>query len=121
MSNENENYTNQQDLGISKVHGPDSSWARSRPVVLTPSEARLKLSSSFVTVRNTSPDQRHVVIDRNLQGHELQPGEVKQNVEMTNNDIDYFHGRRKFGHPVIIEGKPRFEEETKSAPVGQRK
>jgi|ERR1035437_2255850 hypothetical protein len=112
-----------QDLVVSKPHEGDKQWLRAQPIQLVASRERLALSSSTVTVRNTSPNQRHIIIDRNLQGHELAPGQSKK-IEMVNTDVDYFHNRRQFGHPVIVEGIPRFEEAAKSTQQsnqGQRK
>jgi hypothetical protein len=75
--------------------------------------------SQWVRVRNTSPAQTHIVIDRYKGGHTLAPGEACT-IEMTVQAIEYFRqqrnpdrffadGRRKPLHPILIEDVPPLE------------
>jgi hypothetical protein len=75
-----------------------------------PSSERLKAPHQLVRVQNTSPVQTHIVIDRQQNGHELRPGEIKE-VDMLVDDIAslrelarpnrgfYTHGHL-FGRPL---------------------
>jgi hypothetical protein len=109
----------EQDTGVSEARKGDKNWARERPVVMIPTQERLALPHSVVTIRNTSPDQKHIVIDRHHHGHELFPGQSKRDVEMLNSDVEYFLGRHKRGHPVVIEGAELRQQEDKSSVVGE--
>ena len=51
----------EQDLGVSRPHGGDRQWARSRPIAIIPTKERLDLPSQTVSVKNTSPNQKHNV------------------------------------------------------------
>lgn len=83
---------------------PDVNWAR--PDMPRASAERLKAPSSHVRVFNSSPDQVHIVQDRYLTGHELQPGQSLP-MELLNEDISYFIKQRQ-PHPVarIVDGRP---------------
>lgn len=83
---------------------PDINWAR--PDMPRASAERLKAPSSHVRVFNSSPDQVHIVQDRYLTGHELQPGQSLP-MELLNEDITYFIKQRQ-PHSVarIVDGKP---------------
>jgi hypothetical protein len=76
---------------------------------------------SRVTIFNSSEVQTHIVIDRHSQPHTLQPGQRKNDVELTNEQIAYFQeqrrpdrfypttdpnkpGKPKPLHPIVIEG-----------------
>jgi hypothetical protein len=63
--------------------------------VIQVTRERLEAPSQRVTVMNTSPIQKHIVIDRFMNGHELRPGEKKE-VEMLVDEIAAF---RELGRP----------------------
>jgi hypothetical protein len=63
--------------------------------VILMSRERFEAPSQRVTVMNTSPIQTHVVIDRFMNGHELQPGEKKE-IEML---VDEIAALRELGRP----------------------
>lgn len=81
--------------------------------------ARLAESSQRVIVRNTHPEQVHVIIDRHLQGQRLEPGEARE-MELLVRDIEFYRHNRtqRWGlndkglrelkpvHPVVIEDVP---------------
>ena len=108
MSDENE--------PLDTARQPDRQWATSAPIPMVASADRMKLSSSLVTIENTSPNQVHVVIDRFMVGHELQPGQREPDVDMVDDEIAYFvrqakpdrfdrtTGRKLNPHPVRIHG-----------------
>jgi hypothetical protein len=89
-----------QDLGVAKPAVPDQNWARTQPMFIAPSKERLDRKHQLVSIKNTSDvtvtasgrpsPQKHIVIDRYNQGHELEPGEVKHNIDMLADDIEYF-------------------------------
>lgn len=97
MTDDNEN---KQDLGIAKRALPDQNWARTQPMFIAPSKDRLGRDHQRVSIKNTSDDtvtatgrpqpQKHIVIDRFNQGHELEPGETKHDIDMLSDDIEYF-------------------------------
>lgn len=114
-----------QDLGIQKPAMPDQNWARTQPMFIAPTKDRLDRKHQLVSVKNTSDvtvtasgkpvPQKHIVIDRYNQGHELEPGETKHNIDMLVDDIEYFirertpnrvnhMNRPKPSHPVQIIG-----------------
>ena len=76
---------------------------------------RAGLPFSRVTVYNSSQVQTHIITDRYSRQHELRPGERKHDVELPNEDIEYFQrerrpdryfpsGEPKPQHPIVIEG-----------------
>lgn len=83
-----------QDLHISEVHRPDANWARMQPVQIQASKERIDAAHQLVTVRNTHRMQKHVVIDRHMVGHELEPGQEKKDVDMLVSEIEYFLRQR---------------------------
>jgi hypothetical protein len=126
-----------QDLHESRPHAPDKNWARMQPIQITPSAERLNADHQLVNVKNVSDvqvlpggrpavPQIHIVIDRHMVGHELRPGEKKNDIDMLTADIEYFlreraanrydqFGRAKPLHPIVIEGfkpidAPRVDE-----------
>ena len=98
-----------------------------RPPLFTPHSApmrmeagRERLSKPFsrVTLKNTGA-QTHVIIDRHQQGIELRGGDIKNDVEMLNEEIAHLQKQRAPGrlydpdgkglrerpqHPVVVEG-----------------
>lgn len=113
----------EQDLGIQKPAEPDQNWSRTQPMHIAPSKERLDRKHQLVSIRNTSDTtvtsigrpqpQRHIIIDRYNQGHELDPGETKHDIDMLVEDIEYFirqgqprveRGRQKPRHPIKIMG-----------------
>jgi hypothetical protein len=82
------------------------------PMRPEPSAARLKADHSLVTVKNTSPAQNHIVIDRFNVGHELRPGEQRE-MDMVNIEIESFLENRRPGRfypeidPLSPQGKPK--------------
>ena len=77
---------------------PDRSWARQQPIQMIPSAARLSKPYSVVDVTNKDlHGQKHVVIDRNMVGHELQPGQTLKDVEMLNVHIEHFQRQSRSG------------------------
>jgi hypothetical protein len=89
-----------------------------------PSAERMAELHQHVTVRNTSDrtpnaqglirPQVHIVLDRGMVGHTLQPGEAKE-LDLLVRDVRYFlrqrapdrrdhYGRPKPLHPIVIEG-----------------
>lgn len=128
----------QQDLGIQQQALPDQNWARTQPMMIAPSKDRLSRGHQLVSIKNTSDStvsiqgrpapQRHIIIDRFNQGHELEAGETKHNLDMLVDDIAYFlreripgrtnhMGRQKPLHPIQIigfdPGKTLHGEQTK--------
>lgn len=103
----------QQDLRLSVPRKLAPDWRARSQVTLTPSADRLSAAHSVVTIRNTSQVQRHVVIDRHMIGHELQPGQEKHGIEMLNSEIETFirerqpgrvdaYGNERPKHPIEI-------------------
>lgn len=113
------------DLGLSTPAVSDQQWARTQPMFIQATKQRIDLKHQVVSIQNTSDSvigpqgrivpQKHVVIDRFNQGHELAPGEIKHNIDMLADDIAYFvrerrpdrvnHlGQRKPIHPIKIIG-----------------
>lgn len=96
--------TEAQDLHIQQPSQPDMSWSRTQPLYVQPSKERLDRKHQIVQVKNTSDTlvtsrgfavpQKHIVIDRFNQGHELEPGQSKE-VDMLVDDIEYFIRERK--------------------------
>jgi hypothetical protein len=72
-------------------------------ITLEPTLARRAASHQRVRVRNTSPVQVHIVVDRNLVGHELQPGQVKE-LDMLVDEIEAFRALRLPGRGFITNG-----------------
>jgi hypothetical protein len=129
-----------QDLHPAQLAGPDRAWSRTQPIQLTPSKERLDAKHQLVTIRNASDveisatgrpkPQVHIVIDRHLVGHELQPGQSKHDIDMLVSEIEYFlreskdgrvdgMGRLKPKHPVKIVGyKP--EQVADDTPTNRR-
>jgi hypothetical protein len=95
----------EQDLGVQKPAVPDQNWARTQPMNIIPSQHRLSQPHQLVSIRNTSDTtvtaagrpqpQRHIVIDRYNQGHELEPGETKHDIDMLVSEIQHFMDNRK--------------------------
>ena len=84
----------QQQLDLALVKGPDLSspfYSSMRP---EPTAARLASSHTIVMVKNTSPNQNHIVIDRYNVGHELRPGERRE-MDMLDDEIMGFLENRK--------------------------
>jgi hypothetical protein len=106
----------QPDLGVSRLREPDLNW-RAKPIQMTASQERLDKPHQRVSIRNTHPLQTHIVIDRVMQGHEILPGQIKHDIDMLADDIDYFLrmrqprtdnlGRQLPLHPIVIEGIPQ--------------
>jgi hypothetical protein len=71
--------------------GRPTNWG----AVVLVSRERLEAPSQRVTVFNTSPNQTHFVIDRQMLGHELRSGEKKE-IEMLVDEIAAF---RELGRP----------------------
>ena len=122
-----------QDLHISEPAKPDQNWARSQPITVVASKDRLDQPHQTVTIKNTSDvtpglrgkivPQKHIVIDRHMTGHELDPGQSKADVEMLVTDIEYFLKQRapnrfdRLGnklplHPIEIVGFKPIERPT---------
>jgi len=108
----------QQDLGLAKLARPDRAWARTQPIQMTPSKERLDMPHQIVNVKNTSDTevsatgrpkpQVHIVIDRFMVGHELQPGQTLKDVDMLVHDIEYFNRERSSDrHDIFGYPKPR--------------
>lgn len=82
------------------------------PMRPEPSAERLRAHHTNVTVRNTSPLQNHIVIDRFNVGHELRPGEVRE-MDMVDTEIENFLENRRPGRfypeidPATPQGKPK--------------
>lgn len=104
-----------QDLSVAEARPPDQNWQRMQPIQITATRDRLDQPSQRVTIRNTSRAQKHIVIDRHMVGHELQPGQQIEDVEMLVSEIEYFLrersparrdalGRPKPIHPIEIVG-----------------
>lgn len=117
--------TETQDLHVAVPAQPDQNWARMQPMSIQPTPARLDKPHQIVSIKNTSDitpgprgiphPQKHIIIDRYNQGHELQPGETKHDIDMLAVDIEYFIrerqsgrrdqlGRAKPRHPIEIVG-----------------
>lgn len=84
----------QPDTESPRPHAGDRSWARQQPVHLIPSRSRLDAPHSVVSIRNTGAS-RHVVVDRHLTGHEINPGQTVPDIEMRDSDIEYFLRQRE--------------------------
>ena len=56
---------------------------------------RAALPFSRVTVYNSSEVQTHIIIDRYSRQHVLRPGDRKRDVELPNEDIEYFQRERR--------------------------
>jgi hypothetical protein len=83
-----------QDLHIAETSRPDQNWARMQPIEIKPSQERLDKPHQLVSIKNNSPDQLHIIIDRKMHGHELQPGQTKHDIDMLASEIEYFLGER---------------------------
>jgi hypothetical protein len=100
---------------IDRPHLPDTYWARMQPVTIMASQDRLDARHCLVTVKNSSDTelahngrvvpQLHVVIDRHMQGHELQPGQSKE-VDLLVEQIEYFLQQRRPGRMNMFNGRP---------------
>ena len=110
---------------IDRPHMPDSYWARMQPVTIIAGKERLDAKHCLVSVKNSSDTeiahngrvipQMHVVIDRHMQGHELQPGQSKE-IDLLVEQIEYFlqqrnprrmnpfSGRPHPLHPIVVAG-----------------
>ena len=115
----------QQDLGVSIPHPGDKLWARMRPIAVVATKERLDKEHQTVTVKNTSPNQKHIVLDRYMVGQLLDPGQEKS-IEMLVDDIAYFRHERTSGrldntgamlpkHPIVIDGVYDPDEPAKNA------
>ena len=73
----------------------------------------MELPHQVVNLKNTSPNQIHIVFNRAKQPIELRPGEERVGVEMLVEDIKFFRDLRRPGkldilgyprplHPVVI-------------------
>lgn len=101
-----------QDLHMAEAHQPDQNWGRAAPVQITPSKERLAAEHQHVTIKNTSPDQKHIVIDRFMVGHEFEPGQTRAGIDMLVSEVNFFMRERQprknqFGvpkpmHPIEI-------------------
>ena len=82
------------------------------PMRPEPTKDRLDAHHSRVTVKNTSPAQNHIVIDRFNVGHELRPGEARE-MDMVNTEIENFLEQRRPGRfypeidPLSPQGRPK--------------
>ena len=85
-------FPERQDLHESHPVGPDRAWPK--PDLPIPSEERLKAPAWWVNVSNTGDAQTHIILDRQLHGHEIGPGQT-MNLHLLDADIDYFIERRK--------------------------
>lgn len=83
-----------QDLHIAEARKPDQNWSRMQPIQITASKERLEAAHQTVTIRNTHRLQKHIVIDRHMVGHELDPGQEKKDVDMVVSEIEYFLRQR---------------------------
>jgi hypothetical protein len=70
---------------------------------LVATSARLKEESQRVTLRNTDRHQTHIMIDRFLIGHELQPGQQKE-IEMTVDEIAAHREKLRPNRGVYMSG-----------------
>lgn len=138
--------TQEQDMGVQAPAIPDQNWSRTQPMFIAPSKQRLDRGHQLVSVKNTSDvtvtaqgrpqPQKHIVIDRFNQGHELQPGETKKDIDMLVDDIKYFVGERRPNrlnhmgrpkpiHPLQIVGfdpdKTLYGEQTEPEPKHHQK
>ena len=110
---------------ISRPAQPDSFWARMQPVTIVPHPDRLNAKHQRVALKNTSDTelsfdgmvrpQLHIVIDRHMVGHEIQPGQTLPDIDMVALEIEGFLRQRKRGrfspsgreyplHPIMIIG-----------------
>jgi hypothetical protein len=64
-------------------------------MVMLADDRRLRSDHHTVTVRNTSHNQAHIIVDRHMNCHELRPGESKQ-VDMLDDEVAAF---RELGRP----------------------
>jgi hypothetical protein len=88
------NAEDKQDLHISEAHKPDANWARMQPIQIQASPERIAAAHQLVSIRNTHRMQKHVVIDRHMVGHELEPGQEKKDIDMLVSEIEYFLRQR---------------------------
>lgn len=114
-----------QESGIARPHEGDSSWSRTQPLFIQPSQERMDKPHQIVDIKNNSDVEignrgfavptRHVIVDRFNQGHEIAPGETKRGIDMLAEDIAYFLRERRPGrvdhmnrmkpkHPIEIVG-----------------
>jgi hypothetical protein len=114
----------EQEREINTIRGLDianAQWAA--PMRPEPTKERLDAPHQRVWVKNNSPNQNHIVIDRFNVGHELRPGERRE-MDMLNAEIANFQEHRRPGrffpeidpehpagkmkplHPIEIEGVP---------------
>jgi hypothetical protein len=119
----------EQEREINIIRGPSLLDAQYHaPMRPEPTKERLEAPHQRVWVKNTSPHQNHIVIDRFNVGHELRPGERRE-MDMINAEIANFQEHRRPGryfpeiqagdepkpkppHPIVIEGVPEPEEAT---------
>lgn len=102
-------------MRMDRPHLPDTYWARMQPVTIMASKDRLDAKHCLVAVKNSSDTevahngrvipQLHVVIDRHMQGHELQPGETKE-VDLLVEQIEYFLKQRLPNRINVFSGRP---------------
>ena len=108
------------------IRGPDKLNPQFHsPMRPEPTKERLDAEHQRVMVRNTSPNQNHIVVDRYNVGHELRPGERRE-MDMLNIEIANFQEQRRPDrfypeieqgdaprpkplHPILIEGIPEME------------
>jgi hypothetical protein len=64
-------------------------------MVMLPSKERLDASHHYTTVKNTSQNQVHIVMDRSMTCHDLMPGESKI-IDMIDHEVEAF---RELGRP----------------------
>jgi hypothetical protein len=71
-------------------------------IIIMDVEQRRLLLHQNVTVKNTDEKIKHMVVDRDNEGHLLEPGQSKM-LDLLLVDIKYFVGRAP-RHPIVIEG-----------------
>jgi len=89
----------QQDLHVAEPAKPDANWpAHRKPQFLQVPAGQLDKEHQLVMMRNTHNETTHIIIDRYMVGHELQPGQTKE-IDLLAEDIEYFQRRR---HPELV-------------------
>jgi len=127
----------EQEREINIIRGPDLQAQYHAPMRPEPSPERLAADHSRVMVKNTSPNQNHIVIDRFNVGHELRPGERRE-MDMLNDEIANFQEHRRPDryypeiqqgdtpkqkplHPILIEGVGDMVEEVRTRQEAQQR
>ena len=124
-----------QQQDIARPAPPDRNWRRQQPVQLVVPPERLLEKHQTFDIANVSNreavngvlrPQTHYVMDRRMNGIEIQPGEIKHGIDMLVRDIVYFRGERdptrvdqfqvpKPLHPIVILNIPAADKADKPA------